>query len=91
MDIRGGGDHRDCPHKSSKPGGQPVCPANMSGQQRHHKGGCFIHDQYGGVGPLIPDMGCDLPHRNAAGAYKEQNIRPGKLLAIKIRVMGRKQ
>ena len=75
---------------SSRPGGQPVCSANMSGQQRHHKG-CFIHDQYCGVGPLILDMGCDLPHRNTAGAYKEQNIRPGKLLTIKIRVMGRKQ
>ena len=83
VNIRGGGNHRGRPQEIRQPQGQGVSSANVAGEQGHNETSQFIHGDHRRIRQLAFDMGRDLPHGNAAGADKNQRIRPVKQLAIK--------
>ena len=83
VDVRGSGNHRGRPQEIRQFHCQRICSANMSGKQRNRESCQLIHGNNRRIRQLAFYMWRDFPDGDAAGADKNQSVRPVKQRAIK--------
>ena len=84
--VRRGGDDGFRAEGAGQTRGQRVRAADVAGEERNDEACTLVEAQNGRVRFFIADEGRDAPHRDAAGADKDQRVHIGKGLAIDARV-----
>ena len=80
--VRRGGDDGFRAEGTGQTRGQRVRAADVAGEERNDEACTLVEAQNGRVRLFITDEGRDAPHRDAAGADKDQRVHIGKGRAI---------
>ena len=73
-----------------QPGSKGVRAADMAGQERNDEIRALVQTDDGGIGLFIAHIGRDLAHGDAAGADKDERVRPGKRRGIDLLIQRQK-